>query len=205
MPKAVNNRIYLECILGDHSSYEKEMRKAIGMNMERAVIIWDQSKQEGNPKNSESYDLYVTMSKIDQAGNKLFDRSIWGSLLSNNLPRAKYIRLGCFKGDIDLIQEMQLVCKIIHTEEYGDQLEHFVEYNEAVKEYLQNRYRNDRGNIKWFNLALFRSFDENVPLFLSEHFGEENYIFELTAEEVEESIKAVEHNDVYIRINYHES
>lgn len=204
MAKIVNNRVYLECNINEIDSYSKEIHKVIGMGLDKYVIIWDQSEQEQKTTEDEIFDVYLNMNKINDDGIKIFDRKIWRTLVESNLYRAKFIQIGCWKSELGLIEEIKSVCKISGIEEYGDQIEFFMELNDTTREYIINRFQDANGNIKWFNLVLYSSSDKKSIIFSSSHFGEENYIFELNAQEVEKAIVAVENNDVYVRINRHQ-
>ncbi len=204
MAKVINNRIYLECEIGSYDSYKKELNEVLKINSDIHVTIWDQSKQEEKFTNDDLFDMCVLMNKIDDEGVKVFDRSIWSNLVVANLNRTKFLQIGCWKSEIGLIYEIESICKIRDVEEYGEQIEFFVESDESVREYIANRYLDTKGHIKWFNLGLYYSHDKDSLIFSSNHFGEENYIFRLNADEVEKSIIAVENNNVYIRINRHQ-
>lgn len=198
MAKVINNRIYLEY------SYRKEINEVIKQFPDKHVIIWDQSKQEEKLTDDEFFDIYVSMNKIDDKDIKVFDRIIWGNLVANNLNRTKFLQIGCWKSEISLINEIKSVCRILDIEEYGEQIEFFVELDESVREYISNRYLDTNGYIKWFNLVLYSSNDKNSVIFASSHFGEENNILKLSTKEVEKAIATVENNYVYIRINRHQ-
>ncbi|NLY42646.1 MAG: hypothetical protein GX066_01470 [Clostridiaceae bacterium] len=204
MAKLINGRIYFECEIGSFDSYSREFDEAMKLFPNVPVTIWDQSKQEEKLTDDELFDVYVLMNKVDGAGVKIFDRSIWADLVKDNLNRTKFAQIGCWKSEIDLVDEIKSACKILDIEEYGEQIEFYVELDESVREYITKRYLNDKGHIKWFNLILYPSGDKNSPIFVSEHFGEENYIFKLSAEEVEKVIDTVKNNHVYIRINRHQ-
>ena len=120
------------------------------------------------------------------------------------MSEANFLEIDVWKSEIGLIEEIKSACKISGTEEYGEQIELFIELNDMTREYIINRYQDSNGNIKWFNLVLYSSSDKKSVIFASSHFGEENYIFELNAQEVEKAIVTVENNDVYVRINRHQ-
>lgn len=204
MVKVISNRIYLECEDAEIDSYMNEMDKVIRLRLDKHVIIWDQSGLEENNTDGGIFDIYLSMNKLNGCGMKIFDRRIWINLVKINLYRTKFLQVGCWKSQLSLIDEIKSVCEILSIEECGEQIEFFVELSDPVREYVINRYLDSSGNIKWFNFGLYNSSEKKSGIFTSGHFGEENYIFMLNAEEVEKVIATVENNDVYIRINRHQ-
>lgn len=205
MVKVINNRVYMECEVGSIDAYMKEFEKIVRLFPDKNILtIWDQSKQEEKLTDDEFYDIYVLIDKIDDTGTKVFDRAIWAKLVAANLNRTQFLQIGCWKSQASLINEIESVCQILRIEEYGDQIEFFVEFDELTREYITNEYLDTKGLIKWFSLGLYSSNDKNSIIFSSSHFGEENYIIGLSAEEVEKAITIVENNHVYIRINRHQ-
>jgi hypothetical protein len=203
--KVINNRVYMECEVGSIDAYMKEFEKIVRLFPDKNILtIWDQSKQEEKLTDDEFYDIYVLIDKIDDTGTKVFDRAIWAKLVAANLNRTQFLQIGCWKSQASLINEIESVCQILRIEEYGDQIEFFVEFDELTREYITNEYLDTKGLIKWFSLGLYSSNDKNSIIFSSSHFGEENYIIGLSAEEVEKAITIVENNHVYIRINRHQ-
>lgn len=205
MATFINNRIYLECETNSPDSYMNEMMRVIEMGLDKHVIIWDQSRQEEKSSVKDLFDVHVSPCKVDNDGNKVFDRNIWAALVEYNLRRTKFLKIGCWKKEFDLINEVKSACKISGTEEYGEQIGFSLELNDLTKQYLINRYLNSDRNVKWFDLVLYSADDENSCVFISNHYGNENYIFKLTEEEVEKVIITVENNDIYVRINRHKS
>lgn len=204
MVKVIGSRIYLECKIGNLYTYINEMSIITRLGLDKHVIIWDQSRQEEKIADIDTYDIFLSMNKTDEFGRKIFDRRIWINLINNYLHRTKYLHIGCWKSEINVIDEIKSNCKILDIEDYGKQIKFFTELNGATSEYINNRHLNSDGNIKWFNLSLYSSNSERSLILTSSHFGEENYIFELDAGEVEKTITIVENNDIYVRISRHQ-
>lgn len=204
MAKVINNRIYLECEIDADGAYFKEIHEVIKLGLDKHVLIWDQSKQEVKNTDKEVFDVHMSMNKINSEGIKIFDRNICIELVKKNLVRTNFIQFGCWKSELSVINEIKSVCEIIWTEEYGEQIEFFAVLNESVEEYLFSNYLDSDGNFKWFNLGLYISDNKESLIFSMSHCGEEIYMFNLNAEEVEKMIFTVEYNDVYVRINRHQ-
>ena len=79
------------------------------------------------------------MNKIDDKGVKVFDRITWANLVADNLKCTNFLQIGIWKSEISLINEIKSVCRILHTEEYGEQIEFFVGLNESAIGYIINR------------------------------------------------------------------
>lgn len=203
MAKIINNRIYLECELDNTKSYMNEMEYVISLCLDKHVIIWEQSKQEEKHNKDELFDVYISMNKLDANGAKIFDKSIWPKLVGNIINRSKFLQIGCWKSELNLIDEIKSVSKILYIEENGEQLEFFIELDEPVKELVIRKYLGSNGSIKWFNFGLYCTKEKDSLIFSSSHFGEQYFILTLSTEDVEKMIIAVENNDAFIRINRH--
>lgn len=193
------NRIYLEC--RNYDSYRTEIMEAFDMNDESHVIIWDQTELEEKCEGEELFSLYLTVNKVDDHGNKIFDRTIWIELVKFCWNKGiKFINFGCWSDQKELVDEARSL-NAIKVEERSEQLEFYYKIGSEIKIHILCNYLDTDGDIKWFNFGLYSELDINVPTFYSAHFGTEYYINDLEKREVEEIISIVEKNNIYVRIN----
>lgn len=198
-----NNRIYLEC--EDFDTYDKELMEVINMGLSKYPMIWDQTNMEHEMNGNRFFEVYMTPNKVDVDGNKIFDKSIWVKLVKYIMKKARFAEFGCWKGEHGLIEEIKLNFEILDIEEYGDQISFYVDLEKGNKEYITEDYLDSGGNIKWFIFSLYDNLSNKFTIFNSNHFGEEYCIDKLTEEDIEEILKIVDNNDIYIRINKHNS
>lgn len=210
MPRLSNNRIYLEYENANEMNndvWEKHVAEIIKASemikeMKLACIMIKDYTNICNSGNSDGlYDLYLEVSKCDAKGKKVFKRESLKKLIGC-IENARFIELGCWANDKDLIEEALSMkpCNIVEDKDIGQSKYRYNLDNELLEEILCNLI-NEEGEIKWFNILLYDRLEMNSILFSASHYGTEYYINRLSSKGVEACLSAVEKDYFFATIN----
>lgn len=201
MPIIRNNRIYLKnsddkesvSTLWENHVQElieaHKLRKGLGSP---CIMINDDSSIQQSVNDNDLFCLHIEADQCDENMNKIFDRDSCRKLM-RCITGAKYIRLGCWEGESELINEAQgMNPTVTRTYTESGQIEYIIELNEELLTQILNDLVNESGDIKWFNIMLQKGQGEDSVLFSSSHSGEEYYIIGVDPKTIELCINAVE-------------
>lgn len=109
--------------------------------------------------------------------------AFWPLLINELLEKCKYIELGCWAGEEDVVQEIESALCIVESKAWNNvQINYKVLNDNKTKDLLINNYLKDNARFKWFNVHLY--FEDSKKGFISEHYGNEMHFLQASNDDL---------------------
>lgn len=163
-----------------HSIYVKEEHLNKISSKEQEDVI----KKEVNEDVLKDTLLYIHGRK--KSGEVYIDQDVVQRILEIGLEQSKYICIGCWGHEKQIIRELlyYMKCRKIRTSEKGSQEWYIGEITDEVRELVLNKRLLPHGILKWFEISFQDHISSVAPLYSIYHYGKEGFIKRLSLKEL---------------------
>lgn len=163
-----------------HSLYAEKIHSNQINSKEKRDII----KEEVEENTLKDTLLYIHGKK--KSGEVYIDQDVVQRILEIGLEQSKYICIGCWSHEKQIIRELlyYLKCRKIKASEEGSQEWYIGEVTDQVRELVLNRRLLPCGRLKWFEISFQDHINSTAPLYSIYHYGKEGFIKRLSLKEL---------------------
>lgn len=143
--------------------------------------------------------IYLEMSKSDEACNLAFREDFWKELLTWAAENNKYITFGCWDTEEAIIEEVIEKLDCIKTEKIDTkQVYFFGEINDKVYELITKNFMKNK-TLKWFDLVFYKNIDESSMSIGLNHCGKEMHLIDLNRDDVKFIKSIIDYDEMFYR------